>query len=379
MKTATRRAVTSTVALLLSATALAGCSNSVSSGGNGASTGTTPSAGASSAAANAKIGLLLPDNDNARYASADYPLFKQEVATKCPTCTVVYQNAGADASKQQQQAQAMLTQGVKVLVIAAQDGKAAAQIVRLAKQKNVPVLAYDRLIDSADLAGYISFDNEKVGRLQAQALVDRMKKLNAPTDAGYLEVNGSPTDPNAGQFKAGAESVLSKSGYKQLAEYDTPDWLPAKAQSWAQGSVSKVGGDKVMGVYAANDSVGAAVATALKGAGVKTLPPITGQDASLAGIQNILSGTQYMTIYKAFKPEAFGAADDAVMLAQGQTLSLPTTAKTASGASVPATLLNPVAVTASNIQATVVKDGLYKASQICTSAYKAACATNGIK
>lgn len=375
MKIAAKRAVTTAAALILSAGALSACSNSVSTG----STSTAPASVSSQAAANAKIGLLLPDNDNARYASADYPLFKQEVAAKCSGCTVIYQNAGASASKQQQQAQAMLTQGVKVLVIAAQDGKAAAQIVRLAKQQNVPVLAYDRLIDSGDVAGYISFDNAKVGRLQATSLTDRMKALDVPSTAGYLEVNGSPTDPNAADFKSGAESVLKASSYKQLAEYDTPDWKPEKAQSWAQGAISQVGASNIKGVYAANDSVGAAVATALRGAGVTSLPPITGQDASLAGIQNILSGTQYMTIYKAFKPEAFGAADAAVQLASGQTPSFATTAKTSSGASVPATLLDPVVVTADNIESTVVKDGLYTADQICTSAYTAACTKYGIK
>ena len=364
MRTATKRAVISSAALLLTALTLTACSNGASNSGSGSSS----TGGATKIVQNAKIGLLLPDTVTPRYATADKPYFEAEVKAKCPSCTVLYQNAAGSASTQQQQAQAMLAQGVKVLVLDPFDGEAAASIVTQAKAKNVPVVSYDRLIDSGDLSAYISFDNEKVGQLQAQALVDRLKALKVASNAGILEVNGSPTDNNASQFKKGAQSVLSKTSYKVLGEYDTPGWDPAKAQTWAQGQISKVGASNVKGVYAA-----------LKAAGVKNLPPVTGQDASLAGIQRILSGEQYMTVYKAFKPEASDAADIAVALAQGQAANLTATATTAKGASVKAELLNPVAVTTANIEDTVVKDGLYKVSDICTSAYQAACTKYGIK
>jgi D-xylose transport system substrate-binding protein len=373
MRTATKRAVISSAALLLTALTLTACSNGASNSGSGSSAGATKSV------QNAKIGLLLPDTVTPRYATADKPYFEAEVKAKCPSCTVLYQNAAGSASTQQQQAQAMLSQGVKVLVLDPFDGEAAASIVTQAKAKNVPVVSYDRLIDSGDISAYISFDNEKVGQLQAQALVDRLKALKVPSNAGILEVNGSPTDNNASQFKKGAQSVLSSTSYKVLGEYDTPGWDPAKAQTWAQGQISKVGASNVKGVYAANDDTGGAVIAALKAAGVKTMPPVTGQDASLAGIQRILSGEQYMTVYKAFKPEASHAADIAIDLAQGKAADLPSTSTTAKGATVKAELLTPVAVTAANIEDTVVKDGLYKVSDICTSQYQAACTKYGIK
>jgi D-xylose transport system substrate-binding protein len=372
MKTATKRAVLAGASLLLAVTTLSACSNGSSSSGSSGGTNTQ-------AAKSAKIGLLLPDTVTPRYATADEPYFKAEVAAKCPGCTVLYQNAAGSASTQQQQAQSMLTQGVKVLVLDPFDGEAAASIVTAAKAKNVPVVSYDRLIDSGDVSAYISFDNEKVGQLQATALVNRLKALKVASNADILEVNGSPTDNNASQFKKGALSVLSSTSYKVAGEYDTPGWDPAKAQTWAQGQIAKVGASKIKGVYAANDDTGGAVIAALKAAGVKTLPPVTGQDATLAGIQRILAGQQYMTVYKAFKPEASDAADIAVALANGKSANLPSTATTAKGATVKAELLTPVAVTTANIEDTVVKDGLYKVSAICTSAYAADCTKYGVK
>ncbi|WP_144759580.1 sugar ABC transporter substrate-binding protein [Curtobacterium sp. 9128] len=369
MKKATTRAMLGVGALLLAITTLAGCSN-------GAGAGTASGSGDASTA---KIGLLLPDSVTARYASADRPLFTAEVKKQCSGCSVVYANADGDASKQLQQAQSMLTQGVKVLVLDPFDGEAAASIVEQAKAKKVPVISYDRLIDSPDLSYYISFDNEKVGQLQGQALVDALKAKGVAAGSGIIMVNGSPTDNNASQFKKGAHSVIDDSGYKVLAEYDTPGWDPAKAQDWASGQISKLGADKITGVYAANDDTAGGVIAALKSAGAQSLPPVTGQDASLAGIQRILAGEQYMTVYKAFKPEASQAADLAIQFAQGKSPKGDTTVKTAKGDSVQSTLLKPVAVTTTNVESTVVKDGLYTVSQICTSQYASACDEAGVK
>ena len=375
MKTATKRAVVAAAGLIVASISLTACSNG--SGNATSSSGSSASAGAG--ASNAKIGLLLPDSVTARYASADKPYFEAEVKAKCPDCTVLYQNAAGSASTQQQQAEAMLTQGVKVLALDPFDGEAAASIVNEAKAKNVPVISYDRLINSGDVSAYISFDNEKVGQLQGQALVDKLKADNVPAGSGILMVNGSPTDNNAKYFKQGAHSVIDKSGYKVLSEYDTPGWDPAKAGSWASSEIPKIGLSKIKGVYVANDDTGGAVIAALKTAGSKTLPPTTGQDASLAGVQRILSGDQYMTVYKAFKPEANQAADLAVQFAQGKKPSLTQTTQTAAGKSVPSVLLTPVAVTVANLKDTVIKDGLYTPAQVCTSAYAAACTKAGIK
>lgn len=368
--TTTTRAFVAAGALLLSAGLLAGCSNGASN------TSSTSTAGAG--ASNAKIGLLLPDNVTERYASADKPYFTAKVKELCAGCTVLYANADGDAAKQQQQAESMLTQGIKVLVLDPFDGEAAAAIVNEAKAKNVPVISYDRLINSPSSSYYISFDNEKVGQLQATALVDEMKKLGLPSDAGIIMVNGSPTDNNASQFKKGAHSVIDKSGLKVLAEYDTPGWDPTQAQNWVAGQVTKFG-NQIKGVYDANDDTAGGAIAALKAGGISPLPPVTGQDAALSGIQRILAGDQYMTVYKAFKPEADQAATLAVELAKGQKPSAPEKTTTAGGASIPSFLLTPVAVTADNIESTVMKDKLYTVAQVCTTAYQAACTKYGIK
>ncbi len=370
MKIATKRAVIASAAILLTAVTLTACSNG--SGSSGSSTAD---------ASKAKIGLLLPDSVTARYEAADKPFFEAKVKELCSGCTVLYANADGDASKQQQQAESMLTQGVKVLVLDPFDGEAAASIVGEAKAKSVPVISYDRLINSKDLDYYISFDNEKVGKLQAQALVDKLKKDGVAAGSGILMVNGSPTDNNATQFKKGAHSVIDSSGYKVLAEYDTPGWDPAKAQDWVAGQITQFG-SKIKGVYAANDGTGGGAIAALKAANVTPLPPVTGQDAELAGIQRILAGDQYMTVYKALKPEADKAAQLAVDLTKGDKPKGDTTVDTAGGAAIQSFLLQPVAVTADNIESTVVKDEFYgsdSASQICTAAYKAACDKYGIK
>lgn len=370
MKIATKRAVIASAAILLTATALTACSN-----GSGDSNDTGN-------AANAQIGLLLPDSVTARYESADKPYFEAKVKSLCPDCKVLYANADGDASKQQQQAESMLTQGVKVLVLDPFDGEAAASIVGEAKAKNIPVISYDRLINSKDLNYYISFDNEEVGKLQAQALVDKLKKDGVPSGSGILMVNGSPTDNNATLFKKGAHSIIDSSGYKVLAEYDTPGWDPAKAQDWVSGQVSQFG-SQIKGVYAANDGTGGGAIAALKAANVSPFPPVTGQDAELAGIQRILAGDQYMTVYKALKPEAEQAATLAIALTKGQKPSEETTeVETAGGAKIASILLTPVAVTVDNIESTVVKDEFYgsdSAAQICTADYKTACDKYGIK
>ncbi|MFT4284067.1 MAG: sugar ABC transporter substrate-binding protein [Protaetiibacter sp.] len=358
------RAVVLAIASLVAALALGGCTNGVTTGVSG-----DP--------AHAKIGLLLPDSVTARYESADRPYFEQRIAELCGGCEVLYANADGDAAKQQQQAESMLTQGVRVLVLDPFDGVAAASIVGLAKARGVPVIAYDRLIASPDLAYYISFDNELVGRLQAQALVDRLSELGvAPGDGGILMVNGSPTDNNASQFKKGAHEVIDGSGYEVLAEFDTPGWDPAKAQDWVSGQITRFG-SRIVGVYAANDPTAGGAIASLKAAGVSPLPPVTGQDAELAGLQRILTGDQYMTVYKALRPEAFQAAELAVDLVNDRRPEGKVQVDVGDAA-IPSFLLEPLAVTRGEIRSIVIADGFFTVKQLCTSDYAAACREAGV-
>jgi D-xylose transport system substrate-binding protein len=316
-----------------------------------------------------KIALLLPESKTTRYETFDRPLFEEAIKADCADCTIIYSNADQDPAKQQQQAEAALTQGANVLVLDPVDGKAAAAVANSAKGQGVPVVAYDRFIAGVDY--YVSFDNETVGKTQAQTLVDILKK-NGKTSGDLVMINGSPTDPNAADFKKGAHSVLDGSGYKIAAEYDTPDWSPDKAQAWMEGQISAVKGNLV-GVYAANDGTGGGAIAALKGGGVTPLPPVTGQDAELAAIQRILAGDQAMTIYKPIKPEAEAAAKAALALANKQKPESTTDFK-----DVPSTILDPIAVTKENVKDTVVKDGIYKVEDICTPTFAEACKAAGL-
>ncbi|MFN8029574.1 MAG: substrate-binding domain-containing protein [Dermatophilaceae bacterium] len=365
----------------LTATALTACGTNSGTSTTSAAGGASSSAGTTSAAtdtaspgggsaAGGKIALLLPESKTTRYESFDRPLFEAAVKADCADCEVLYSNADQDAAKQQQQAEAALTQGAKVLVLDAVDGKSAQTIVANAKSQGVKVIAYDRFVAGSDY--YISFDNKKVGELQGTGLVDALKAAGK-TSGDIVMINGSPTDANAADFKAGAHSVLDKSGYKIAAEYDTPDWSPDKAQAWMESQLSAVKSGLV-GVYAANDGTAGGAIAALKGGGVSPLPPVTGQDAEIAAIQRILAGDQALTIYKAIKPEAEGAARAAIALATGQT---PATSADKEG--VPATLLEPIVVTKDNIMDTIIKDGFYKAADICTGDYASACTAAGIK
>ena len=185
-----------------------------------------------------------------------------------------------------------------------------------AKQSNIPVVSYDRLVTNADVDYYISYDNAQVGKLQGNSL---LKALGSPNGKSIVMINGAPTDNNAKLFKSGAHSVLDKSGVKIAKEYDTPDWSPDKAQTEMEQAITALGKDNIDGVYAANDGTAGGAIAAMKGNGVDpTKVPTTGQDAELAGIQRILAGEQYMTVYKAFKPEAEQAAELAYAVATGK-------------------------------------------------------------
>ena len=348
----------------LAITSVAAC------GGGGGST-TSGGSASGGGASGKKIALLLPESKTARYESKDRPLFTAAVKAQCPTCQIIYSNADQDAAKQQQQAESALTQGANVLVLDPVDSKAAASIANNAKASKVPVIAYDRFISGAPVDYYVSFDNEKVGQLQGQTLVDLMKK-SGKTSGKIVMINGSPTDNNAGQFKKGAHSVLDKSGYTVAGEYDTPDWSPDKAQQWMESQLTNVK-TGLSGVYAANDGTAGGAIAALKGGGVNPLPPVTGQDAELAAIQRIIAGDQAMTVYKAIKPEAEDAAKAALALAAGKKPDAKTNYQ-----GVPSTLLVPVAVTKANVKDTVVKDGVYKVGVICTGEFAKACVAAGL-
>ncbi|MFF4316830.1 sugar ABC transporter substrate-binding protein [Streptomyces sp. 900105755] len=324
----------------------------------------------SSSSGGKTIGLLLPDSVTARYEKFDHPYFEAQVKSLCADCTVDYANAAGDAAKQAQQVSTMVTKGVKVIVISAQDSAAIKSSIDAAVAKGVKVVAYDRLAQGK-VSAYVSFDNVKVGELQGQALLDALGS-KATTKSKIVMINGDDADPNAGQFKQGAHKALD--GKVNIAYEQSGLWKDTVAAQKMKAAITQLGAKNIAGVYSANDGMAGGIATTLKGAGISGIP-LTGQDAELAGIQRIVAGTQSSTVYKAFKPEADAAATIAVDLLQGKSISsLATTTQTSgSGDQVPSQLLTPVSVTKANIKDTVIKDGLYTVSDICTSEFAKAC------
>src|SRR6476661_3706507 len=307
------------VCLLAAALLLAACG---SSNNNNTSTSAGGSTAASSGGQSGKIAFLLPESKTARYETQDRPLFEKKVKELCSGCQSVYSNADQDASKQQQQAEAALTQGVKVMVLDPVDGAAAAAIVNQANAKNVPVISYDRLLLNSKPDYYVEFDSPSVGKIRGQALVDKLKADGKK--GGIVMINGAPTDNNAKLFKQGAHSVIDKSGYKVLKEYDTPDWTPAKAQSEMDQAISALGKNGFVGVYAANDGTAGGAIASMKGAGIDpSTRPTTGANTTED------NGKVKVPTYK----------------------------------------INVIGVTADKVKSTVVKDQYWKVSEICTSAY----------
>src|SRR6201747_896029 len=336
--------------------------------------------GGSSGGGGTKVAVLRPENETARYETNDRPDFEKAIEEQCEDCEVLYSNAGGDAEKQQSQAEAALTQGAEVLVIDPMDSKSAAAIAEKAQAQNVPVVSYDRLIENGEVDAYVSFDNERVGELQAETLAKKLKE-DGHASGPIIMINGDPADPNAALFKAGAHKGFEAAGVKIAKEYDTPGWSAENAQREAQQAITALGNEGFWGIYAANDDTGGGAIAALKGAGINPEErPVTGQDSTVAGLQRILAGQQYMTIYKAIPPQAEIAAEFAIALAGGEELpQAKVTEEVNNGKTdVPAAILEPVAVVRDNVKSTVIADGFVTASELCTGSYAAACKEVGI-
>ncbi|MGW3151496.1 substrate-binding domain-containing protein [Streptomyces sp. NPDC001177] len=323
------------------------------------------------------IGLLLPESQTARYESFDKPLIEKNIRRLTNgQAKVVYANAKQDAVAQSQQVDTMVTNKVDVLIVDAVDSKAIASSVSKAKNAGIPVVAYDRLAEGP-IDAYTSFDNEQVGHVQGKALLQALG--SKAKDGKIVMMNGSITDPNAKLFKKGAHAELD--GKVHIGkEYDTKEWKPENANQNMEGALSALGKNHIIGVYSANDGLAGGIITALKAAGLSKLPPVTGQDAELAGVQRIVAGEQYMSVYKPYAPEAEAAAEMAVALAKGQKPGSVATGKVDSPTTkgIPAVLVPVTALTKDNIKDTVIKDGVYTVSDICTGPYRAACKRLGL-
>ncbi|WP_225102662.1 sugar ABC transporter substrate-binding protein [Streptomyces sp. CoH27] len=326
------------------------------------------------------VGLLLPDKDTARFEKFDHPIIEKEVATLThDKGKVVYANAEADPATQSRQFQQMVAEKVDVILVDALDAKAIAPDVQKAKDAGIPVIAYDRLAQGP-IDAYVSHDNELVGQVQARAIVQALGP-KAPSSKVVM-MNGDPADPNTARFKEGALGEFQNQ-VDIVAQYDTDKWSPAIAKANMKKAIRSVGLSNIAAVYSANDGMAGAVIEELKAAGATRIPPVTGQDANLDAVQRIVSGEQYMTVYKSFLDEATDAAQMAVDKVKGKdiqfdaltrdTVDSPTTKK------IPARLVPVVALTRDNIKQTVIADGVYTVADICTPAYAADCAAIGLK
>ena len=328
--------------------------------------------------ADAKVGFLMPDEASTRYEEHDRPGFVAELRKLCPGCTVLYQNADGSASRQQQQFNSVISQGAKAIVIDPVDSTAAASLVHQAQEQGIRVIAYDRPIPSAHPDYYVSFDNEQIGRTIAKSLVDHLREQGVPASAGGLiEVNGSPTDAAARLIKKGIHEGIAGSGYRTLAEYDTPDWEPAKAQQWASGQISRFG-TKIVGAVCANDGTAGGTIAAFKAAGRNPPPPVSGNDATTAGLQLIIAGDQYNTISKPSEIVAAASADVAYGLLEDRKPKAD-----ASLFGTPTRLFTPALITADNLKAdildkTVEGKPIAMAASLCGGRYEAGCKRLGI-
>ena len=326
-----------------------------------------------SSEATGKIGVILPDTESSvRWESADRPAL--EAAFDEAGVEYDIQNAEGDAERMTQIADTMIGNGVTVLAIVNLDSESGAAIQEKAGSQGVATIDYDRLTLGGSAEYYVSFDNTVVGELQGQGLADCLgdKKAN------IVFLNGSPTDNNATLFAEGAHSVLDgMSNYTVVGEQAVPDWDNEEAATIFQQLYTAADG-KVDGVLAANDGLGGAAISILEGNGQAGKVPVTGQDATVEGLQNVLAGTQCMTVYKSATQEAQALADAAIALVNGEDAETTgVTEDTEGGRDVPSILLEPQAITKDNV-GDVIEDGGQKAEDVCTGEFADLCAEAGI-
>ncbi|HEY8582967.1 MAG TPA: sugar ABC transporter substrate-binding protein [Capillimicrobium sp.] len=347
----------------------------------GGDTGTAASTSGEGGGGGGKIALLLPETKTTRYEEQDRPNFERKVGELCPDCEVIYSNADGDASRQQQQAEAAITEGAKVIVISAVDVASAGAIVQRAEQADVQVIAYGRLIPDAPIDFYVSIDPFKVGQQQAEVQLDAMEKAGVSSPRVVM-INGAPTDSNSKPYKDGALQTYEERGAKVVESYDTPDWSPDKAQQEMEQALTALGKDGFDGVYSANDGMAGGAIAALKGGGLNPADRfVTGQDAELAAIQRILAGEQLMTVYQPLIQLSETAAELAVPIAQGTEPPADVAPETVDNGAgdIKSALLDTIAITKDNIEDTVVKDGFLDVQDICSGPYAKACAEAGLQ
>jgi len=348
---------------------LAACGSANTGSGSG-----TPTANGNNGKGCKNIGVLLPETaTSARWDGVDRPDLLKDIPLQLSGAHVDYNNAEGSATEQQNQAEADLTKGDCILVVAPSDSQAAAAIVAKAKGQGVPVISYDRLIYSNDLNYYVSFDGVAVGNLQGQYIVQNWKKYaHGASHVNLVMINGAKTDNNALLFNKGAmqalQPLISNGTFKLVYSIFTPNWDNPTAQTEMEQALT-ANQNNVQIAYVANDGMAGTVIAALSQQKLNGKVLVTGQDATVAGFQQILLGNQAMTVYKAINKEAMATAQLIAAISSGSSTSSiingQTTVPITGGANIPSVLETPVAVDISNITSTVLADGFVTKAQIC--------------
>jgi D-xylose transport system substrate-binding protein len=355
-------------------------------GANTSTGGSSTTAAAGNSGGGAKVGVILPETaSSARWEGFDKPLLTK--ALKDEGLDADIQNAQGDVQKFSTLADGMINAGVKVLIIATPNSEVGAAVAKKAEAQGIAVIDYDRLNLGGSSKYYVSFDNVKVGELQGQGFVAGMDKLNpGKKGAEVIQIEGSPTDNNATLFTDGQMKVLKpkydSGDYKQVQNQPIDNWDNQKGgQVFEQ--ILTGNGQKVDGVVAANDGLAGAVITVLKKYGLNGKVPVTGQDATPEGLQAVLRGDQYMTVYKAIDKQAGATAKLAAALAKGDTAGADAQAtgvtKDSKGnRDVKSVLLAPELITIDKVKV-VTDSGFVKATEICVGDLAAKCTELGIK
>jgi len=356
--------------------ALAACGGSSSGSSTPASSTKT-----TKAAALGKVGVILPDSSTSpRWEANDRPLLSAAFTAAGITSNI--QNAGGDVTKFGTICDSMVTQGVKVLLIVDLDSDSGSACLKKAQAAGIKTIDYDRLTLGGGASYYVSFDNVAVGKLMGDGLTKCLTD-EGKTKANIVMIDGDPTDNNAALFKQGYVAALKPkvdSGDYKIVGDQTGKW-DANVAGTAFEQLYTQNHGKVDGIISANDTMAGGIIARLKASKVNGKIPITGQDASIAGLQAILAGDQCMTVYKAIKKEADAASALAIALIKGQdasSIATGTVQDTKLNKAVPSALEIPQAIYKANVKA-VIDDGFWKAAQICTAKYAAECTKLGIK
>ena len=305
-----------------------------------------------------KVGLSLATLQEERWVRDKE---KMESLAKEKGIELLTQVANLDASVQISQCDSLISQGIKVLILAPQDAEGAATIVEKATKAGVKVISYDRLVMNCDLDIYISFDNVKVGELQGKYLTDAVAKGN------IVFLSGAPTDNNAKLFKEGAAKFIQpkvdSGDYKIVMEQGVKDWKADEAMKLMEQALTANNND-IQGVLAPNDGTSGGCIQALAAQSLAGKITITGQDAELAAAKRIVEGTQSMTVFKDTRALAAAAIEAAIKMGKGEKLDNATQTVNNNKIDVPSILLTPIAVDKANLDKELIDSGYLKKDDV---------------